>query len=147
MMNKILVPVDGSEPSLRALDLAGEIARKFDALLVLIYVIRDMQLPEGIRQMAEVEMVRETRLTTLQKIAQRILEEAAERVRANGAVKIKIEIRPGDPAGAILRYASEEAIDLIAMGSRGLGQVEGLLLGSVSRKVGNLAKVGCLTVR
>ena len=147
MLKKILVAVDGSQPSLRALDLASEIAEKFDALLVMIYVIRDMQLPEAMREMAEVELVRETRLTTMKKIAEEILGEAAARARARGATKVEAEIRPGDPAGAVLRYAAEEAVDLIVMGSRGLGQVEGMLLGSVSRKVSNLAKVGCLTVR
>ena len=147
MLKKILVAVDGSQPSLRALDLASEIAEKFDAGLVMIYVIRDMQLPEAMREMAEVELVRETRLTTMKKIAEEILGEAAARARARGATKVEAEIRPGDPAGAVLRYAAEEAVDLIVMGSRGLGQVEGMLLGSVSRKVSNLAKVGCLTVR
>jgi nucleotide-binding universal stress UspA family protein len=97
--------------------------------------------------MAEVELVRETRLTTMQMIAEEIPGEAAERAKARGVAKVEIEIRPGDPAGAILRYAAAEAVDLIVMGSRGLGQVEGMLLGSVSRKVSNLAKVGCLTVR
>ncbi len=147
MLNRILVAVDGSKPSLRALDLAAEMAQKFDALLVMIYVIRDMQLPEAVSQMAEIEMVRETRLTILQKVGEKILSEADARARANGATNVRWEIRPGDPAGAILAYAADNAVDLIAMGSRGLGEVESMLLGSVSRKVSNLAKVGCLTVR
>lgn len=146
MLKKILVAVDGSAPSRRALKMGAEIAQKFDAVLVLIYVIRDMQLPESLRQMAEVELVQESRLTTLQKIGQKILEEAAEGAKATGARDIRLEVRPGDPAGAILRYASDEKVDLIVMGSRGLGEMESMLLGSVSRKVSNLAKVGCLTV-
>ena len=147
MLNKILVAIDGSPSSLRALDLGSEIARRFDGLLVLIYVIRDMQLPEAMRQMAEVELVQETRLTTLQKIGQTILAEAATRAKKQGAKDVRNEVRPGDPAGAILRYAAENGVDLIVMGSRGLGDMESFLLGSVSRKVSNLAKVGCLTVR
>ncbi|MDJ0935098.1 MAG: universal stress protein [Kiloniellales bacterium] len=147
MLKKILVAIDGSQPSQRALDMGAQIAEKFDAVLVLIYVIRDMQLPESLRQMAEVELVQESRLTTLQKIGQTILAEAATRAKKQGAKDVRNEVRPGDPAGAILRYVAENGVDLIVMGSRGLGDVESMLLGSVSRKVSNLAKVGCLTVR
>ena len=147
MLKKILVAIDGSQPSQRALDMGAQIAEKFDAVLVLIYVIRDMQLPDSLRQMAEVELVQESRLTTLQKIGQTILAEAATRAKKQGAKNVRNEVRPGDPAGAILRYVAENGVDLIVMGSRGLGDVESMLLGSVSRKVSNLAKVGCLTVR
>ncbi len=147
MLKKILVAIDGSQPSQRALDMGAQIAEKFDAVLVLIYVIRDMQLPESLRQMAEVELVQESRLTTLQKIGQTILAEAATRAKKQGAKDVRNEVRPGDPAGAILRYVAENGVDLIVMGSRGLGDMESMLLGSVSRKVSNLAKVGCLTVR
>ena len=147
MLKKILVAIDGSKPSQRALDMGAQIAEKFDAVLVLIYVIRDMQLPDSLRQMAEVELVQESRLTTLQKIGQTILAEATARARKQGAKDVRNEVRPGDTAGAILRYAAEGGVDLIVMGSRGLGDMESLLLGSVSRKVSNLAKVGCLTVR
>ncbi len=147
MLKKILVAIDGSQPSQRALDMGAQIAEKFDAVLVLIYVIRDMQLPESLRQMAEVELVQESRLTTLQKIGQTILAEAATRAKKQGAKDVRNEVRPGDPAGAILRYVAENGVDLIVLGSRGLGDMESMLLGSVSRKVSNLAKVGCLTVR
>ncbi|MDJ0943941.1 MAG: universal stress protein [Kiloniellales bacterium] len=147
MLKKILVAIDGSQPSQRALDMGAQIAEKFDAVLVLIYVIRDMQLPESLRQMAEVELVQESRLTTLQKIGQTILAEAAARAKKQGAKDVRNEVRPGDPAGAILRYVAENGVDLIVLGSRGLGDMESMLLGSVSRKVSNLAKVGCLTVR
>lgn len=147
MLKKILVAIDGSQPSQRALDMGAQIAEKFDAVLVLIYVIRDMQLPESLRQMAEVELVQESRLTTLQKIGQTILGEAATRAKKQGVKDVRNEVRPGDPAGAILRYVAENGVDLIIMGSRGLGEMESMLLGSVSRKVSNLAKVGCLTVR
>ena len=146
MLKKILVAVDGSQSAFRAVDLASAIAEKFDAKLIAIYVIRNMQLPDAMRQMAEVELVQETRLTTLQTVGQKIVSEAKDRAKAKGAKNVSAEIRPGDPAGAILRYAAEEKVDLIVMGSRGLGQMEAMILGSVSSKVSNLAKVGCLTV-
>ncbi|HUO45666.1 MAG TPA: universal stress protein [Acidimicrobiia bacterium] len=53
----------------------------------------------------------------------------------------------GDPAATIVRLAKEVGADLIVMGSRGLGSVAGLLLGSVSHKVGHAAPCAVLTVR
>ena len=52
-----------------------------------------------------------------------------------------------DPARAILKTAKREQADLIAMGSRGLGGVEGLLSGSVSYKVIHTAPCSCMVVR
>ena len=52
----------------------------------------------------------------------------------------------GDPAGVLVDYAKAHAIDLIVMGRRGLGDLGGLLLGSVSHKVAQLASCACLTV-
>ena len=54
---------------------------------------------------------------------------------------------PGDPATAIARYAQRNKIDLIVMGTRGLGNVKGMLMGSVSRKVANACNVNLLIVR
>ena len=53
----------------------------------------------------------------------------------------------GDPARVIAEHAGLHKVDLIVMGRRGLGGLEGLLLGSVSHKVAQLAPCACLTVR
>ena len=147
MINRILVAIDGSTTSRRGLDLAAEMAVKFDAELILIYVIRDMQVPDGVRALMEADGFQSTRLATMEAIGGQILDEFAAAAAAAGAKKVKKDVRPGDPAGAILRYSTDHNIDLIVMGSRGLGDVESMLLGSVSRKVANLSKVACLTVK
>ena len=56
-------------------------------------------------------------------------------------------LEDGEPATAVLPAAQDEAADLIVMGRRGLGDLAGLLLGSVSHKVSHLAACACLTVR
>jgi len=147
MINRILVAVDGSDTSRRALSMAADMAQKYDAELVLLYVIRDMQIPDSVQKMADMDTFMGTRLSAMQMIGQQILEECEEMVTLTGIRKIKTEVRPGDPAGAILHYADEASIDLIVMGSRGLGTLEGVLMGSVSRKVSNFSKVPCLTVK
>ncbi len=147
MINRILTAVDGSDASRRALAAAADLAQKYDAELVLLYVIRDMQIPDSVQKMADVETFKGTRLSAMQLIGQQILEECEKLVTLTGVKEIKTEVRPGDPAGVILHYAEEADMDLIVMGSRGLGGLEGMLLGSVSRKVTNLSKIACLTVK
>jgi nucleotide-binding universal stress UspA family protein len=56
-------------------------------------------------------------------------------------------IEDGDPVKEILRQAEEDSANLIVMGSRGLGDLQGLLMGSVSHKVNHLAKQTCITVK
>jgi nucleotide-binding universal stress UspA family protein len=53
----------------------------------------------------------------------------------------------GGSARTILKLAADRKVDLIVMGRRGLGDLQGLLLGSVSHKVSNLAECACLTVK
>lgn len=146
-MDRILVAVDGSDASRRALSMAAEMARKFDTDLVLLYVIRDMQIPDSVEEIAELETFKGTRLSAMQMIGEQILRECEAFVSSHEIRKVITEVRPGDPAGVILHSADEVDADLIVMGSRGLGNLEGMLLGSVSRKVTNLAKTACLTVK
>ena len=53
----------------------------------------------------------------------------------------------GDPAQEILKFAKNRKVDMIVMGKGGQGIIKGLLLGSVSRKVCNLAECACVTVK
>ncbi len=57
------------------------------------------------------------------------------------------EVEDGDPAERILRHAETDKVNLIVMGSRGIGSLRGLLMGSVSQKVSQLAPCSCITVR
>jgi nucleotide-binding universal stress UspA family protein len=63
------------------------------------------------------------------------------------ARSVKTEVLSGDAAERLLEYGREQAVDLIVLGRRGVGQVRGLLMGSVSWKVSSLAECPVLTVR
>lgn len=80
-------------------------------------------------------------------IAKRVVEYAEKVVRSKGVTNVTTAIEDGDPVKRILEYAEKENADAIVMGARGLSDIEGLLLGSVSHKVANLADRTCVTVR
>jgi nucleotide-binding universal stress UspA family protein len=64
-----------------------------------------------------------------------------------GVVKINTELLEGRPADRMLALAKRVEADLITLGSRGVGDLKGLLLGSVSHQVSQLADCTCLTVK
>ncbi|MCP4984424.1 MAG: universal stress protein, partial [Gammaproteobacteria bacterium] len=53
----------------------------------------------------------------------------------------------GDPATSVIGFAKRRNVDTIVVGTRGLGKVKGLFMGSVSRKIVNNAEANCLIVR
>lgn len=147
MLKNILVATDASPASNRAINLAADLAGKYGATLHLIYAIREMQLPPELKKMAEVEKIAGARSDVLDFVGNKILGDAETRAQKKGATKIKSSLERGDPATAIMRYAKRRKVDLIVLGTRGLGQVKGMLMGSVSRKVTNLSDISCLIIR
>ncbi len=147
MLNNILVATDASPASNRAINLAADLAGKYGATLHLLYAVREMQLPPELKKMAEVEKIAGARSDVLDFVGKKILDDAQARAQKKGATKIKSALERGDPATAIMRYGKRRKVDLIVLGTRGLGQVKGMLMGSVSRKVTNLSDISCLVIR
>lgn len=170
MIATILVPTDGSEHAGKAVALAGDIAGKYQARLVLLYVLTH-EIPEGLLHAAEVEQIglasdaRPDNLAAypaevmarvplkgaagisqevLDFASRQILSEARDRARAAGAAQVETRAEDGDTVERILETAKQTEADLIVMGKRGLGPLKKLLVGSVSSKVGQLA--GCSTL-
>jgi nucleotide-binding universal stress UspA family protein len=150
MVETILVPTDGSDHANKAVAFAGGIASKYSAAIILLHVLSDPgsgRVPTEMRKLARLEHVRITEHDIRQAGANELLHNAATQARNNGATKIEQVIEEGDPTRRILACAKVRGVGLIVMGSRGLGDLQGLLLGSVSHKVGHLAKCTCVTVR
>jgi nucleotide-binding universal stress UspA family protein len=150
MIKKILVPVDGSDHANAAVDWASDIGAKYQARLTVLHVMAERgsgQVPEELRQLAQLERIEITERDILQSAANQIVEAAKERARMHGIHAIDGTIGIGDPARVIVDQAKAAGVDLIVMGRRGLGGLPGLLLGSVSNKVLHLAACACLTVR
>lgn len=147
-MKSILVALDGSEPAGRALALAADLAGRYEATLHLVHVMPRPVVPsEELREFARAERVELPAALEMSGLGQSVI--AAGRAVAAGKKvhNVKTEILSGDPAERLLEYAREQAIDLIAVGRRGVGQIRGLLMGSVSWKINSLAECPVLTVR
>ena len=147
MIQAILVATDASPASNKAIDIAADLAAKYGASLHLLHVIRQMQLPVELRNMAEVEKLIGSRSEVMKFVAEKILIDAEARARSAGADSVHVESIEGEPATTIIDRANAHGADLIVMGTRGLGTVRSVMLGSVSRKVSNLSGISCLIVR
>lgn len=145
MFTSILVPFDGSQGAEAALAKAAELAQLSGAGLTLLTVYRHHSLLE-----ASMHMVRPDLPDDLDEIMRGHAREVAERgkvLAAEGGVsKPRAFVKAGPVARTITGFAREHGQDLIVIGSRGLGSLEGVLLGSVSHKVTSLAETPILVV-
>ncbi|MFT5598289.1 MAG: nucleotide-binding universal stress UspA family protein [Gammaproteobacteria bacterium] len=147
MIKKILVAADASSSANRAVVMAAYLASKHDAELLILHVIRDMQLPAVLKKAPELEQFNHTREDILRQVANTILTEASELAKKEGAIKIQTAIGSGDPASSVVGFAKRRNIDTIVVGTRGLGKMKGLIMGSVSRKIADNAEANCIIVR
>lgn len=137
-MEKILVPVDGSESSDRALKRAIELAVALKVKLSFLYVANVNQLAVNSCLSAEL-------LEAVNKAGEAVLSHAEESVPEG--VESERLLETGSPASAIIDVAEDSGADLIVMGSRGLGLVKGVLLGSVSQYVVENAACAVMVVK
>lgn len=146
-MNRIVVAVDRSEPSLRAVDLAAEVANRYGAELVLLTVMRDVSGPDpALEAYAQMEHIKDPPAAMEIESVRDGLADVRDRAQAKGAKRVSVEVFVGDAVAEILAYAEDARPDLIVMGSRGHGRLAGLLLGSVVQKVTGLAHCPVLVV-
>ena len=138
MIKNILVPVDGSEGADRAIEKAVMLAQICAAKLNFLYVA-------NINQLAINAVLSDAILDSVTKAGNVILDRALEMV-PEGVAKESFSAT-GSPAVVILDFAETNDIDLIVMGSRGLGVVKGVLLGSVSQYVVEQSKCPVLVVK
>ena len=147
MFKNILVAVDGSNSSTRALETAAELAAGSGGKLHILHVVREMQVPLTPGLMDAYEKLESHRHDLLTSAGEQLINQAKRSVESKGVDAVETDIGSGDPASAIVDYAARNKADLIVVGSRGHGQVEGMLLGSVSRKVSNTTKTNCLIIK
>ena len=124
VFEKILVPLDGSEHSLRALEKAVQIAKKFDGkiTLVTVYSISAFDLTPPLVYESVLE---------IRKSGEAILAEG-EKIANAESVQVELMLKEGHVVEEILKIAREGNFDLIVIGARGISKLKEILLGGVS---------------
>lgn len=176
MIKQIVLPIDGSDHSIRAAAFAGDIASRYEAGVVVVHVIDRNRLDAEEERMAEVEHVASrgrgelpwvanvpaelaamlqpdetssTRERMLGYVADKVVRAATEKLEAHGvpSERIRVVFKNGQPVKRILETLDEERADLVVIGSRGLSDLAGALGGSVSHRVAHLARCSVITVK
>ena len=147
MIDKILVAVDGSEHSLKAVDYASSIAAAMKSELHILFVLKSQNLPKGLLNYADAEHIAGGNKDILEKMAENIISGAQSRATSNGTDNIVTEVISGPVARSIVASAKDKNIDMIVIGTRGMGNIEATLRGGVSHRVELLAKCPVLSVR
>jgi nucleotide-binding universal stress UspA family protein len=145
MFKRILVPIDGSRYSSRAVAAAADMAERYNASVYLLHVIRNLSLPAEIMEMIRAGEVTQSRMEILEDSAGIILDNAQEKLQVAGISNAQRAYLIGDEASTIAEHAQQNEIDLIVLGHRGLNP-GGELLGSVARKLLNTTDITCLVV-
>jgi nucleotide-binding universal stress UspA family protein len=140
-MKRILVPVDGSDISLRGLKLAAQRAREANAEVHVLHVEPPMHYEE-LRTYALRPDLEELR----GRACRRILDAAAALMAAEKLQHVE-HLQNGEVAHTIARYAESHKVDEIIMGTRGLGALGSMMLGSTALRVVHLVHVPVTLVK
>ena len=141
LYKKIVVAVDGSEPSTRAIDHAAVLAEKFNACLILVTVYQKRALPTFPAGEPDNEVILDPDIyekywDSIRTMYEKALLDAETKMQQDfPLVKYKTKLKEGRPSSTIIKAAEELDADLIVIGSRGRGGVTGWILGSTSRNV------------
>lgn len=147
MIKKILIAVDGSRHSMNSVTIGAEIAKAVGAKVLLFHVVRPYRLPDSLMSFAKAEHMPVFDPELLRKGAQYLLSGALDEARKVGLKDVDMETEEGPISRTIVDRAKSYKADIIVIGSRGMGDLEGILRGGVSHRVETLAKCPVLVVK
>lgn len=131
----IVVPVDGSENAKRALEHALSVADRNEAQLIVVHVANIVSAISNFDQTPiSGGYVSEQIAEDMEENGKQILDDIVKEI-PSGVKEVKSVFEVGSPGPALLAVAKKYDVDLIVMGSRGLGPLKGLFMGSVSSYV------------
>ena len=134
----ILVPLDGSKYSEKALLHACDMAKNYQSRLILLYVVEKLISINPLDRKAYLEMLR--------KVGNDVLVKGKKTALKQG-IDSKIVIKEGNIANEIIKLAKKEQCNLIIVGNKGLGATERFFLGSISNKLANNSPCSILIVK
>lgn len=141
-MKKILVPIDGSDNSMKALYKAKELGTYTIADITILFVVNDLKNHPYAIDRAYLERLRGEAVNQSNKLV-----EGAKKHFEDYPGNVETKVRTGVVEVEILDQAKNGGYDLIIMGSRGLGRFAKTVLGSISQKVVHNADVSVLLVK
>ena len=147
MFQNIVCAVDGSEHAARAATAAAALAAKFGGKLTLLTVAKELKMTEEVKRYIELEHLSGEPQYVLDEYTESVIDKAKEAAEAEGLRGVQTEVRSGNPARSIVEFAERKKADCIVLGRRGMGDIEGVFLGSVSFKVNSLANCTVITVK
>jgi nucleotide-binding universal stress UspA family protein len=147
---RILAAVDGSEGSAKASEVAADLALKFDAQLFILNVFRGY--PEYMTMFPSAPSPSGEVIRAYEEYARKTALEVVDRAVSLAEKKgVKVKLKTSETIGSVVEtitdYAVAEKVDLIVMGTRGMGGFKKMLLGSVSSGVVTHAQCAVLVVR
>ncbi|WP_276299809.1 universal stress protein [Halorussus lipolyticus] len=137
MIDSVVIATDGSESVTRAVKVALDLARRFDASVHALYVV----------DTGEVDSSPEELRDELRNALESQGEDALDAVRNHAEREVTTAVREGRPAAEITEYAREQDADVVATGTRGRHGENRFLIGSVAERVVRSCPVPVLTVR
>ena len=143
---KILVATDGSKDSMEAGEFVGKMVKEDPGLEIHLITVMDPSVGLMVVEPEEAAVLPHLN-EALASDAQRALD-ATEKFLADAGVTVASRSSKwGDPASVICHTADEEGMDMVVVGSRGMGEISGLVLGSVSSRIVHRCSKPVLVVR
>lgn len=172
MFEVILAPTDGSAHATRAVSTAIDLAVRYDARLIVLHALLRHATAEEIRHVlvgSEIDSALQREIDGLRsvsaplpvggrvgrdtpsraladRVADHVVGHATKAATAAGIEGVGSMIVPGNAARQIVEAVKREKVQLLVMGTRGLGGLQGILHGSVSQSVRNACGCACLTI-
>jgi nucleotide-binding universal stress UspA family protein len=140
MLKRILVAVDGSAPSLKAVRMAAEVAQRFGARLTLVHVVPKLLLPPDVYGLTIAAVEKEHRA-----YADGVLDKAREVIDDPG-LDVSSTVLFGAPAEAVAEEAAAPDVGMVVVGGSGHGAVARVILGSVSDRLVHISPKPVLVV-
>ncbi|SDI36709.1 Nucleotide-binding universal stress protein, UspA family [Alteribacillus persepolensis] len=137
MYQRVLLAADGSDHSFRAAQHAAGLLEN-NGTIEVIYVVDGSQSKSDVLQTGDKEMAKKKRRERLQQI---------EDWYRKKDISYTISFLHGEPGPAIVKYANEDKYDCLVLGSRGLNNLQSMVLGSVSHKVAKRANCPVMIVK
>jgi len=144
MLEKILVPIDGSEAAWHSLEYACALGEKFDSTITVVHVIQPHYTLPTIALNGEIPFL-SVNIEEIEATGYKIIELAKQKMSHYSKVETLLEL--GHPAERILSLVKNNSYDLIVIGSRGLSGVSEFFLGSISTTVSQHSTIPVMIVK